>query len=179
MPVVRWRKAYEVPNEWTPRAAESVRKEFERLYQYLSQLSAEFQDLVIEIEEIGADVVGPGSSVDGEIVLFDGTTGKLIKAATGTGVVSATAGVYSVSTLTALLDALLGSAQGTVAFRGAAGWEGLAPGAAGDVLTSGGAGADVSWAAGGSGGVCSPLTDGDLLSPELIFASGDVIMVCV
>ena len=41
------------------------------------------------------DVVGPGSSVASEIVLFDGTTGKLIKSATGTGVVHATAGVYS------------------------------------------------------------------------------------
>lgn len=42
----------------------------------------------------GGDVVGPGVSVDGEIVLFDGATGALIKAATGTGPVKATAGVY-------------------------------------------------------------------------------------
>lgn len=41
------------------------------------------------------DVAGPASSVDSEIALFDGTTGKLIKSATGTGVVHATAGVYS------------------------------------------------------------------------------------
>lgn len=40
------------------------------------------------------DVVGPASSVASEIVLFDGTTGKLIKAATGTGPVKATSGVY-------------------------------------------------------------------------------------
>lgn len=42
------------------------------------------------------DVVGPASSVDGEIVLFDGVTGKLIKAAAGTGIVTAVAGVYTV-----------------------------------------------------------------------------------
>lgn len=41
------------------------------------------------------DVVGPASSVDGEIVLFDGLTGKLIKRATGTGPVKATSGVYA------------------------------------------------------------------------------------
>jgi hypothetical protein len=45
------------------------------------------------------DVVGPASSVASEIVLFDGTTGKLIKAATGTGLVKATSGVYSAATL--------------------------------------------------------------------------------
>ncbi|MCA1841465.1 MAG: hypothetical protein LC723_14270 [Actinobacteria bacterium] len=51
------------------------------------------------------DVVGPGSSVDGEIVLFDGTTGKLIRAAVGSGVVHATSGVYSTS------DVLLGEIE--------------------------------------------------------------------
>ena len=44
-----------------------------------------------------AKVDGPASSVDGEIVLFDATTGKLIKAATGSGVVHSVSGVYSVS----------------------------------------------------------------------------------
>jgi len=41
------------------------------------------------------DVVGPASSVDSEIVLFDSTTGKLVKRATGSGFVKATSGVYS------------------------------------------------------------------------------------
>ena len=45
--------------------------------------------------EGSGDVSGPASSVDGEIVLFDSTTGKLIKRATGSGVVKATSGVYS------------------------------------------------------------------------------------
>jgi len=45
------------------------------------------------------DVVGPASSVDGEIVLFDLTTGKAIKRASGTGVCKATSGVASFATL--------------------------------------------------------------------------------
>lgn len=44
------------------------------------------------------DVVGPASSVASEIVLFDGTTGKLVKRATGSGIVKATSGVYSTVT---------------------------------------------------------------------------------
>lgn len=43
------------------------------------------------------DVVGPAASVASEAVLFDGTTGKLVKRATGTGVVHRTSGVDSVS----------------------------------------------------------------------------------
>lgn len=39
------------------------------------------------------DVVGPASSVDSEIALFNSTTGKLIKSATTTGIVKATSGV--------------------------------------------------------------------------------------
>lgn len=41
------------------------------------------------------DVVGPASSVASEIALFDGTTGKLLKSATTTGILKATAGVLS------------------------------------------------------------------------------------
>lgn len=43
------------------------------------------------------DVNGPASSVDGEVALFDSTTGKLLKRATGTGVAKLTSGVLSVS----------------------------------------------------------------------------------
>jgi hypothetical protein len=41
------------------------------------------------------NVVGPASSVDSEFALFDSTTGKLLKRATGSGFVKATSGVYS------------------------------------------------------------------------------------
>lgn len=45
------------------------------------------------------DVVGPSSSVASEAALFDGTTGKLLKRATGTGFVFRTSGVDSVTTI--------------------------------------------------------------------------------
>ena len=44
------------------------------------------------------DVVGPSSSVDSELVLFNSTTGKLIKRASLTGLVKATSGVASAAT---------------------------------------------------------------------------------
>jgi hypothetical protein len=44
------------------------------------------------------DVVGPSSAVASELALFDGTTGKLIKSATLTGLVKATSGVASAAT---------------------------------------------------------------------------------
>lgn len=42
------------------------------------------------------DVVGPSSSVDSEVALFDSTTGKLIKRAAGTGIAKLASGVLSV-----------------------------------------------------------------------------------
>jgi hypothetical protein len=74
------------------------------------------------------DVVGPASSVASEIVLFDGTTGKLVKSATGTGPVKATSGVYSTGAIN-----LSGSeATGTLA-------AGRFPALTGDITTSAGA----------------------------------------
>jgi hypothetical protein len=55
------------------------------------------------------DVVGPSSSVASEFALFDGTTGKLIKRASGTGVCKATSGVASFA---ALLNADVDAAAG-------------------------------------------------------------------
>lgn len=42
----------------------------------------------------GGDVAGQALSVDGEVTLFSGTTGKAIKRATGTGLVNVSSGVY-------------------------------------------------------------------------------------
>jgi len=41
------------------------------------------------------DVVGPSSATDGQITLFDGSTGKLVKAATTTGLLKASSGVLA------------------------------------------------------------------------------------
>ena len=62
------------------------------------------------------------------------------------------------ATITSMLDSLFSSTQGAVLFRGAAAWQALAIGTSGHFLKSNGAGADPSWAAGGGGGVSSPLT---------------------
>src|SRR3990167_29494 len=48
---------------------------------------------------IASKVDGQASSVDSEIALFSGTGGKIIKRATGTGVVHATSGVYSTASV--------------------------------------------------------------------------------
>lgn len=45
------------------------------------------------------DVVGPAASIDNEVVLYSGTTGKLIKRATATGRPKLTAGVQSVAAI--------------------------------------------------------------------------------
>lgn len=44
------------------------------------------------------DVVGPSASINNELALFSGTTGKVIKRGSGTGFVKATAGVISYAT---------------------------------------------------------------------------------
>jgi hypothetical protein len=54
--------------------------------------------------------------------------------------------------VSSVLDSVFGSAQGSILYRGAAGWQALTPGAIGYVLQSGGASADPSWAPSGGGG---------------------------
>jgi len=46
---------------------------------------------------LASAVVGPAASVDGEVMLFSGTTGKLAKRATSTGLLKMTSGVASVA----------------------------------------------------------------------------------
>jgi hypothetical protein len=51
----------------------------------------------------------------------------------------------SANTLTQVLDSTVSSTQGTIVYRGASSWTALAPGTSGQVLTSGGTGANPSW----------------------------------
>lgn len=55
------------------------------------------------------------------------------------------AGAFGGATLTSLIDTAFGSTRGSVLYRGASGWAELSPGTNGQVLTSGGAGADPSY----------------------------------
>jgi len=59
-----------------------------------------------------------------------------------------------------VFDAVFGSTRGMFLYRGSAGWAALPAGTAGQVLTTGGTGADPSWAAGGAGG--ASISVGDL-----------------
>jgi hypothetical protein len=54
------------------------------------------------------------------------------------------------NTLSNILDAVISSTRGTLIYRTSSGWTGLAPGTAGQVLTTGGSAADPAWAPGGS-----------------------------
>jgi len=56
------------------------------------------------------------------------------------------------NSLTAILDDIFSSTQGSIIFRAATGWAALGPGTSGFMLQTNGAGADPSWAAGGGGG---------------------------
>lgn len=73
--------------------------------------------LQAQIDALGeggdGDVSGPALSVDNELVLFSGTTGKLIKRASGTGVIRTDSGVVSVdSDVTDIVAAGTESAAG-------------------------------------------------------------------
>jgi len=80
------------------------------------------------------DVVGPASSVDKEIALFDGTTGKLLERATGTGYVKVTSGVMGTPAATVPVSTDVGG-LGT----GVATALGVNVGSAGAVVVNGGA----------------------------------------
>jgi len=73
------------------------------------------------------------------------------------------------ATLSAILDAVIGSSRGSLLRRGAGVWSALPPGTAGHVLTTGGAGADPTWAAAAGGGASITTSDTPPGSP----ADGD------
>ncbi|HEX2634817.1 MAG TPA: hypothetical protein VHM22_18590 [Bradyrhizobium sp.] len=81
------------------------------------------------------------------------------------------------TSVTLLLDFALGNTQGAVLYRGATQWQALAPGSAGQVLTSGGPAANPSWAAGGGGGGVTVTIDSapplDPMPGDLWWSSAD------
>ena len=118
-------------------------------------------------------VVGPVSSVDAQIALFDGITGKLLKASTTTGVAHLTSGVLSASNvnLSSEVVAVLPTANGGTGLS--------TVGTVGNVLTSDGTNWISSPSAGGGGSVNLfnssdlTLTGGDQIALSVV--SGDVI----
>jgi hypothetical protein len=80
----------------------------------------------------------------------------------------------SSTTVSAILDAAIGSTQGNVLYRNASVWSVLAPGTSGQVLQSGGAAANPSWATAASGSVTS-VASGAGLSGGPVTSSGTLL----
>lgn len=71
-------------------------------------ISLEFSDGSTQsTASFGGDVVGPASSVDSEIAIYNSTTGKLLKRFAGTGILTATSGVIGTATTTGTGDVVL------------------------------------------------------------------------
>lgn len=99
------------------------------------------------LDELGAaagDILVRSST--GWTVLPAGATNDVLESSGPNAVPS----YVALPTIQALLDSI-GSTRGSILYRGAAGWAIRVPNTAGFVLTDGGAGADPTWAAGGSG----------------------------
>ena len=93
-----------------------------------------------------------GTGLTGGPVTGSGTL-SLAPIATATVLANPTGGsaAPASTSVSQLLDAAVSNVRGSLLRRGTSGWTALTPGTAGQVLTSGGTGADVSWGAGGSG----------------------------
>lgn len=98
---------------------------------YFQRVLQELTDNLIN--EIVLDGVG-GDPGDNRLLVWDDTTG-----------------VLTFATLSDVID-WTEDTHGSILFRGATEWEALAPGGAGEVLTTNGAAADPSWEAPGAGG---------------------------
>lgn len=61
----------------------------------IARSGANYKITAGSIAALGGDVDGPASAVDNQIALFNSTTGKLIKAATTTGLLKASSGVIA------------------------------------------------------------------------------------
>lgn len=98
---------------------------------------------------IDGAVVGPASVTDGNLAAFDGTTGKLIKEQTAAQVRTLLGLVIGTNVQAFDADlaglAAITRTQGDLIYGGASDWADLAPGTAGQVLQTGGAGANPSW----------------------------------
>ena len=84
----------------------------------------------------------------------------------------------SATTLTALIDAAIGSTQGDILYRNSTGWVVLAPGTTGFFLQTQGASANPQWAAGNSGTVTNVAT-GTGLTGGPITSTGTISLAAI
>ena len=100
---------------------------------------------------------GTGITTGGAPITGAGTVG--LAAVADLSVLANTSGSSAApvpTTVSLLFDRALGTTQGAVLYRSASAWVALAPGTAGQVLTTGGASANPSWSTGGGGGGSPP-----------------------
>jgi hypothetical protein len=79
----------------------------------------------------------------------------------------------------AFIDYVFASARGDIMVRGSSGWEALAPGIAGQVLKTGGAGADTVWASVSGTGTVTSVATGTGLTGGPITGSGTVSLAAI
>jgi len=124
------------------------------------------------------DVVGPASSVDSELALFNSTTGKLIKRASLTGLVKATSGVASAATagtdFVAPSGALGTPSSGTLTNCTV---DGTNPIGYRDLPAVGTKTSSYSLAVGDVGKYVQVGTSGSITIPDATFAEGDAISI--
>ena len=134
---------------------------------------------VLSFASAGAgDVVGPASSVDSELALFNSTTGKLIKRASLTGLVKATSGVASAATAgtdyVAPSGALGTPSSGTLTNCTV---DGTNPIGYRDLPAVGTKTSSYSLAVGDVGKYVQVGTSGSITIPDATFAEGDAISI--
>lgn len=83
------------------------------------------------------------------------------------------------TTLTALIDAAIGSTQGDILYRGASSWSVLAPGPSGQVLQSGGTGANPSWTPAGGAGTVTNVATGTGLTGGPVTGTGTISLAAI
>lgn len=112
----------------------------------IARSGANFKITAGSIAALGGDVDGPVSSVDNQIALFDSTSGKLIKAATTTGLLKASSGVIAAASAgTDYAAATTGTNAQLLANNGSGGFANVTVGSgltfsAGTLSASGGSG---------------------------------------
>lgn len=111
-------------------------------------ITGTFPALTIGSSQVTSAMITNATIVAGDIATNTLTNATLAQMATKTVKSNITGGTANAAdnTITALLDAQLGSTQGTIAYRDSAAWLGLAP-STGNILQSNGAGANPSWVA--------------------------------
>ena len=102
-------------------------------------------DQIADATQVMANLDALVSCINSRGTVNSGTAGQIAWYAT-------TGAAISGQSLSNLLDAAVGSTQGSILYRSASSWAALTPGTVGYVLQSGGASANPSWAPSGGGG---------------------------